>query len=106
MDTHGIHNFQIRTSVRWVEISSFHIFLNTKNILGRKKPCFYMSTYLIDVIYSSIQFPILQWDWDRDQLLVHIYCSNLWSMNYKKYLYNICDYFLAPLYTILFKFPR
>jgi hypothetical protein len=90
----------------WEEILTFNIFLNMKNIPGMKKPCFYMSAYLIDAIYSSIQFPALDGIGTKINLLVHIYCSNLWNINYKKYLYNICDYFLAPLYTIIFGFPR
>jgi hypothetical protein len=37
--------------------------------------------------------------------LVHVYCSELWDINYKKYIYDICDCFLAPLHTIIFGYP-
>jgi hypothetical protein len=26
----------------------------------------------------------------------------IWDVNYKKHIYDICDYFLAPLHTIIF----
>jgi hypothetical protein len=35
-----------------------------------------------------------------------VYCSELWNINYKRYFYDICDYFLSPLYTIIYGFPR
>jgi hypothetical protein len=55
---------------------------------------------------SSVQFIDLRWNWDRDQPPVHVYFSELWSINYKRYFYDICNYFLSPLYTVLFGFPR
>jgi hypothetical protein len=90
----------------WEEILTFNICLNVKNVPGMKNPCFYMSTYLIDAICSSIPFPNLGWNWDLDQPPVHVYFSELWNINYKRYFYDICDHFLSPLYTIIFGFPR
>jgi hypothetical protein len=89
-----------------VEILTFNICLNVKNVPGMKKPCFYMSTYLIDVICSSTPFPNLGWNWDMDHPHVHVYCSELWDIKYKRYFYDICDHFLSPLYTISFWFLR
>jgi hypothetical protein len=90
----------------WEDILAFNICLHMKNIPGMRKPCFYMSSYLIDAICSSIQFIDLGWNWDQDQPHVHVYCFELWSINYKIYFYDICNYFLSPLYTVLFGFPR
>jgi hypothetical protein len=42
--------------------------------------------------------------WDPSQLLIHVYCSQLWDVNYREHIYNICDYFLAPLYKAIFGF--
>jgi hypothetical protein len=90
----------------WVDILDFNICLHMKNILGMRKPCFYMSSYLIDAICSSIQFTDLGWNWDQNQPPIHVYFSKLWSINYKRHFYDICNLFLSPLYTILFGFPR
>jgi hypothetical protein len=60
-----------------------------------KKPYFYMSAYLIDSICSFVQFVDLRWNWDQDQPPVHMYCSELWSINYKRYFYDIYNHFLA-----------
>jgi hypothetical protein len=90
----------------WDDILDFNICLKVKNIPGMRKPCFYMSSYLIDVVCSSIPFPNLGWNWDLDHPPVHVYCSEIWDINYKSHFYDICDNFLSPLYTIIFGFPR
>jgi hypothetical protein len=69
----------------WADILAFNIFLHAKNLPGMKKPCFYMSSYMIDAIFSSIQFPELGWNWNRSQPLVHVYLSQLWSVNFKQF---------------------
>jgi hypothetical protein len=43
---------------------------------------------------------------DRNQPPIHVDCSQLWSINYRKHFYDICNLFLAPLHSILFGFPR
>jgi hypothetical protein len=101
-----IPSLKTRHVFNWVDILAFKIFLHMKNIQGMRKPCFYASSYLIDAICSSIQFIDLGWNWDQDQPLVHLYCSELWNINYKIHFYDICNYFLAPLYTVVFGFPR
>jgi hypothetical protein len=77
-----------------------------ENISGMRKCCFYMSAYLIDVICSPVQFIDLGWNWDQDQPHVHVYCSELWNLNCKRYFYDICKYFLTPLYIVFYEFPR
>jgi hypothetical protein len=69
-----------------------------------KNPGFYMTTYLIDAICVAHKFPSFNWDWNPNQPLIHVYCSQLWEVNCKEHLYNICDYFLAPLYKYIFWF--
>jgi hypothetical protein len=90
----------------WAKILTFNIFHTTKSVQGIKKTCFYMSAYLMNAIFSSMQFPIFRWSWDRDQPPIHIYCFDLWNINYKKCFYNLCDSFLVPLHTIIFRLPR
>jgi hypothetical protein len=90
----------------WDDILAFNIYLHTKNIPSMRKPCFYMSSYLIDAICSSVQFLDLGWNWDQNQTPIHVYFSELWSINYRKFFYDICNLFLAPLHTVLFRFPR
>jgi hypothetical protein len=31
-----------------------------------------------------------------------VYYLELWDVNYKRYIYNICDFFLTPLHIIIF----
>jgi hypothetical protein len=60
-----------------------------------------MSSYLIDVVCSAIHFPAMGWDWNLDLPHIHAYCSELWETNYKKYLYDIRDHFMAPLFSVI-----
>jgi hypothetical protein len=46
------------------------------------------------------------WKWDLNQPPIHVYFSDLWSVNYRKNFYDLCNLFLAPLHSILFGFPR
>jgi hypothetical protein len=43
------------------DILTFNICIHMKNIPGMKKPCFYMSAYIIDAIFSFVQFFDLGW---------------------------------------------
>jgi hypothetical protein len=61
-----------------------------------------MSSYLFDAICSSMQFPDLRWNWDQNQPPIHVYYFELWSIHYKRYFYDICNIFLAPLHPIVF----
>jgi hypothetical protein len=65
---------------------------------------FYMSTYLIDVVFVSNRFPSFNWAWSPDQIPIHVYCFQLWKVICKEYLCDICDYFLAPLHKAIFDF--
>jgi hypothetical protein len=65
----------------WAQILTFNIFKN-----AQEAPVFfYMYAYLIDAICSSIHFPSLGWEWNPSFPPIHVYCSKLWDINYKKY---------------------
>ena len=95
-----------RQIFNWEDILVFNICLHANNLPGIKKPCFYMLAYMINAICSSVQFPNLGWNWNQNQPSIHVYFSQLWSVNYIKHFYNICYLFLTPLQSILFGFPR
>jgi hypothetical protein len=44
------------------------------------------------------------WEWNPSLPAIHIYFLELWDINYKKYLYKICDHFLAPLLIFIFNY--
>jgi hypothetical protein len=67
-----------------------------------EKPGFYMTTYLIDAVCVAHIFPSFNWVWDSSKAPIHEYFSQLWEVNYKNHLYDICDYFMAPLHKIIF----
>jgi hypothetical protein len=40
--------------------------------------CFYMSSYMLDIVCAANPFPGLRWMWQPSEPAVHIYCSMLW----------------------------
>jgi hypothetical protein len=68
----------------------------------RVVPTFYMASYLLDVICASNIFGGLNLNWHISKLLVHVYFQILWDNKYKRSYSTICDFFLAPLYKIIF----
>jgi hypothetical protein len=91
-----------RQVFNWETILTYNIFNRAKEAQGIKNPGFYMSTYLIDAIFSAHHFPSFEWSWTPSHPPIHIYCSKLWDINYKDFFYSIYDYFLAPLYKVIF----
>ena len=39
-----------------------------------KKPRFYMDAYLVDIICSSFNFPLMKWYYNDKTPPIHIYC--------------------------------
>jgi hypothetical protein len=64
----------------------------------------YMTTYLIDAVCVEHVFPAFNWAWNLSQPPIHEYFYQLWEVNFKKYFYDIYDYFLAPLYKSIYWF--
>ena len=40
---------------------------------------FFMSSYLMNVMCASIEFPSLGWKWEPSLPLVYVYCNMLWE---------------------------
>jgi hypothetical protein len=93
-----------RKSFNWDNILSFNITNQVWEAQGMKNHGFYMTTYLIDAICVAHRFPTFKWAWSPDQIPIHVYFSQLWEENYKEHIYDICDYFLAPLHKSIFRF--
>jgi hypothetical protein len=99
----GIYGGEDRTSVQLGNILAFNIFNRAKEATGMKNPVFICQHILL--MQSSTLHTIsltFEWIWTPSHPPIHIYCSKLWDVNYKEYFYNICDYFLAPLYKVIF----
>jgi hypothetical protein len=87
----------------WVQILSFNIFQNAKEAPGLKKTRF-LHVLIFDRCCLLFHIIFLLWDGTRTlTYLLSMYISlELWDNNYKKYLYDICDHFLAPLFSVIF----
>ena len=61
-----------------------------------------MSSYLLDVMCVSIEFPSLGWKWEPRLSSVHVYCKILWENKYKEDYELICNGLFSTLYQVLF----
>ena len=77
---------------------------NLDNQLKRvhKEHQFYMSTYLMNVMCASLEFPSLGWKWESNFPSIHVYCKMLWETKYKEDYEVICNKLFPTLYQVLF----
>ena len=61
-----------------------------------------MSTYLMNVMCASLEFPSLGWKWESSFPSIHVYCKMLWETKYKEDYEVICNKLFPTLYQVLF----
>ena len=91
--THG-------STLNWGELSSSNLDIQLKK--AQKEHQFYMSSYLLDVMCASWEYPSLGWKWKPYSLSIHVYCKMLWDNKYKEDYELICNGLFATIYQILF----
>ena len=70
---------------------------------ARKKPNFFFSAFIYDILCAEFEYPNLEWKWSFSAPLVPIYYSELWDTNYAPRFYDICQHFLGTIYFSIFK---
>ena len=61
-----------------------------------------MSTYLMNVICTNLEFPSLGRKWESSFPLIHVYCKMLWETKYKENYEIIFNKLFPTLYQVLF----
>ena len=61
-----------------------------------------MTSYLMDVMCASGEYPSLGWKWNPSLSSIHVYCKMIWENKYKEDYERICNGLFAPIYQILF----
>ena len=61
-----------------------------------------MSSYLLDVMCASREYPSLGWRWNSDLPSIDVYCKMLWENKYKEDYELICNELFSRIYQILF----
>jgi hypothetical protein len=95
--------YQIITSgavLKWAVLISSNLDNQLKKV--HKEHQFYMSTYLMNVICASLEFPSLGSKWESSMPSIHVYCKMLWETKYKEDYEMICNKLFATLYQVLF----
>ena len=87
-------------TLNWGEQISSNLENQLKKV--HKDHQFYMSTYLLDVMCASLEFPSLEWKWEPSLSSVHVYCKMLWENKYNEDYDQICKKFFPTLYETLF----
>ena len=95
--------YQIITSgstLNWGELISSNLDVQLRK--ARKDHQFFMSSYLMNVMCSSLEFPSLGWKWESILLLIHVYYKMLWETKYKEDYELICNELFPTLYQVPF----
>lgn len=106
---HGVMSASI--IFNWASILSANILRALEKAIQRpdvKGTPFYFSSFLLDALCASNQFPALKWAWTPKCPPIHIYCQALWRENYYREMYDICNHFMAPAHKMIFgvEMPR
>jgi hypothetical protein len=88
------------STLNWGELISSNLDLQLKK--AQKDHYFFMSSYLLDVMCASIEFPSLGWKWEPSLPSVHVYCKMLWENKYKEDYEFICNGLFFILYQVIF----
>ena len=61
-----------------------------------------MISFLIGCILCTHQFPALNYKWDKTKTPVYSAYQIFWAHKYYSFYKSICEYFLKPLYKLIF----
>ena len=84
------------STLNWGELISSSLDLQLKK--AQKEHEFFMSSYLLDVMCASREYPSLGWKWKSDLSSIHVYCKMLWENKYKEDCELICNGLFATIY--------
>jgi hypothetical protein len=67
---------------------------------------FFMSAYIMDVVYFMMHFPLMGWSWTLHSVEpIHIYHSKLWEDKAKDLFYEICNWVVVSMHTAIYGYP-
>lgn len=84
-------------------------FRNKHKVFENIIPPFYMSSYIMDVLYFSMDFSSMGWMLTlQGPTPIHVYHNILWDSKYHQHFYQICHEIILPTYQAIFdtKAPR
>ena len=87
------------STLNWGELSSSNLDIQLRKV--RKDHQFYMSSYVMNVMCASLEFPSLRWKWESNLPSIHVYCKMLWETKYKEDYELICNRLFPTLYQVL-----
>jgi hypothetical protein len=76
--------------LHWGEIISSNLDIQLKKV--QEEHQFYISSYLLDVMCASREYPSLGWRWKLNLPSIHVYCKILWENE------RICNDLFSPIY--------
>lgn len=83
-------------SLNWGEHISSNLYIQMRKV--HKDHQFYMSSYLMNVMCTNLEFRSLGWKWESNLPLIHVYCKMLWETKYKEDYELICSVLFPILY--------
>jgi hypothetical protein len=97
-------------SFNWAKILSDNLdkeIMEYKLVKSKGHPSpFYMSTYIMDIIFFINPFPLMNWSWTPTSTEhIHFYHSKLWEDKAKDFFYEICHHVVVSIHIALYGFP-
>jgi hypothetical protein len=71
-----------------------------------KADSFFMSTYIMDVFYFMMPFPLMRWIWTPSESNpIYVYHSKLWKDKAAEFIYEIFNWVMVPTHISIFDNP-
>jgi hypothetical protein len=71
-----------------------------------KASSFFMSTYIVDAIFSMTPFPLISWSWTPVEYEpIYVYHAKLWENKAENFAYEIFNWVMVPLHVAIFGHP-
>jgi hypothetical protein len=64
---------------------------------------FFMSAYIMDIIFLMKPFPFMRWSWTpTNEEPIHVYHSKIWEDKAKEFVYEIFNWVMVPIHVSIF----
>jgi hypothetical protein len=91
-------------SFNWDDILLANLTSTITTVVGAQLgtfPSFHMSSYLLEIMCVTHQYPNMGWKWKPYNEPIHVYCKVIWEHKYITKYQKIYEHFLAPLYEFI-----
>ena len=80
------------------------IYRENRNLSSSTITLFYMSSFILDAVCFSFEFPSLGWKWTREvKTPIFVQLEFLWESRYHSHMFKICNDVMLPVFQFIFE---